>query len=121
MKTDKASLIKQYEKSGKICYECTFNGDYKKGNREAKKLVKIFKYLETNPDLAKEIIDYLIKSDNIFLKMEGLSYNLALKKDISDTVIILEELSKNNSIGVYRLNAEMTLKNWREQGVLKIY
>ena len=121
MKMDKESIIKQYEESGKICYECSLNGDYRKGNREAKKLVKIFKFLETNPNLADEVIDYLIKSDNIFLKMEGLSYNLALKKDISESLIILEELSKNNSIGIYRLNAEMTLKVWKENGYLKIY
>jgi len=121
MKMDNESIIKQYEVSGKICYECSLNGDYRKGNSEAEKLVKIFKFLETNPNLAKEIIDYLVKSDNIFLKMEGLSYNLALKKDISETIKILEELSKNNSIGIYRLNAEMTLKVWKERGCLKIY
>lgn len=121
MKMDKESLIEQYEKSGKICLESTVTGDYKKGNKEAKKLTKIFKYLETNPDLSNDIINYLIKSDNIFLKIEGLSYNLALKKDIPYSLKLLEELSQNNTIGIYRLNAEMTLKVWKEQGFLKIY
>lgn len=120
-KFDKETIIRQYEESGKICFECTQNGDYKTGNREAKKLVKIFKILEANSNLAKDVIDYLVKSNNIFLKMEGLSYNLSLNKDISDSLKTLEELSKDNSIGIYRLNAEMTLKVWREQGYLKIY
>ena len=120
MEKDKKSIIKQYEESGKICFECTVSGDYKKGNREAKKLTRMFKYLEKDSILAKEIIDYLLNSDNIFLKLEGLSYNLALNKDVQYSLKMLEDLSQNDSIGIYRLNAEMTIKVWMEKGCINI-
>lgn len=54
-------IIKQYIKSGKIAYNSTFTGEYRKANREHAKLIKIFKYLEENIPVAKKFyLNYLI-------------------------------------------------------------
>ena len=120
-KYDKELIIKQYEESGKIMYETTLSGDYKTCNKEAKKLITLFKYFEQNKEFGMDCINTLLKSKNIVIKSKAAAYCLALNENIDQAVMILEELSKDDSIGIYRLNAEMTLKVWRENGCLKIY
>lgn len=44
-----------------------------------------------------------------------------LEKDPKLAEALLEEISGNSQYGIYQLNAEMTLKVWRETGELRIY
>ena len=118
---NKEQIISQYETSGKIMFEEIHNGDWKKHDREGAKLLKIFKILEKNPDFAMECIDELLKSENVVVRSKGAAYCLALKRNIETGERILEEISRDPSNRIYRLNAEMTLKVWREKGELQLY
>ena len=51
----------------------------------------------------------------------GAAYCLALKRNIETGVQTLEEISRDPAYRLYRLNAEMTLKVWREKGELQLY
>lgn len=117
----KEEIILQYETSGKIMFEEIHNGDWKKHDREGAKLLKIFKMLEKDPDFAMECIDELLKSENVVVRSKGAAYCLALKRNIETAERILEEISREPSYRLYRLNAEMTLKVWREKGELQLY
>ena len=118
---NKEQIISQYETSGKIMFEEIHNGDWKKHDREGAKLLKLFKMFEKNPDFAMECIDELLKSENVVVRSKGAAYCLALKRNIETGERILEEISRNPSNRIYRLNAEMTLKVWREKGELQLY
>ena len=118
---DKEEIIKQYETSGKIMFEEIHNGDWKIHDREGAKLLKIFKMFEKNPDFAMECIDELLKSENVVARTKGAAYCLALKRNIEVGEKVLEEISRDPSYHLYRLNAEMTLKVWREKGELQLY
>lgn len=118
---DKNEIINQYETSGKIMFEEIHNGDWKKHDREGAKLLKIFKMFEKNPDFAMECIEELLKSKNVVVRSEGAAYCLALKRNIEAGERILEEISREPSYRLYQLNAEMTLKVWREKGELQLY
>jgi hypothetical protein len=117
----KEEIISQYETSGEIMFEEIHNGDWRKHDREGAKLLKIFKMFEKNPDFAMECIDELLKSKNVVVRSKGAAYCLALKRNIETGVRILEEISRDPSYRLYRLNAEMTLKVWREKGELQLY
>ena len=39
----KENIINQYEKSGSVMMRATLEGDYRKNNKEGKKLTEIFK------------------------------------------------------------------------------
>ena len=117
----KEDIILQYEISGKIIYDATYSGDYKTNNREGKKLLKIYKVFEKNPEFAKECIPLLLDSDNVFVRTEAASYCLALHQDVEMAEHVLEEISSNHDYGIFRFNAEMTLKVWREKGELQLY
>ena len=118
---DKNEIIKQYETSGKIMFEEIHNGDWKKHDREGAKLLRIFKQFEKNPDFAMECINELLKSENVVVRCKGAAYCLALKRNVETGERILEEISREPSYRIYRLNAEMTLKVWREKGELQLY
>ena len=117
----KEEIISQYETSGKIMFEEIHDGDWKKHDREGAKLLKIFKMFEKDPDFAMECIDELLKSKNVVVRSKGAAYCLALKRNIETGVQTLEEISRNPAYRLYRLNAEMTLKVWREKGELQLY
>ena len=118
---DKEAIIRQYETSGKIMFDEIHNGDWKKHDREGAKLLEIFKMFEKNPDFAMECIEELLKSNNVVARTKGAAYCLALKRNVETGERILEEISRDPSSRLYRLNAEMTLKVWREKGELQLY
>ena len=122
MKTmDKYEIIAQYETSGKIIYDAIYSGDYKTCNQEGKKLLKIFKMFEKNPEFARECIAVLLNSENVFVRTDAASCCLALRQNIETAECVLEEISSNRDYGIFRFNAEMTLKVWHEKGELRVY
>ena len=118
---DKEDILAQYEISGKIIYNAAYSGDYRTHNREGRKLFKIYKMFEKNPEFAQECLRELLGSDNVVVRTKGAAYCLALRQDIEMGERVLEENSSNDSYGIFRLNAEMTLKVWREKGELRLY
>lgn len=120
-KLDKNSIIQQYEESGKIMYQATLDGDYKKNNIEGNKLTKIFKQLEQDREMSEDCISELLKSKNVVVRSKAAAYCLALKDRTDIAERVLEEISDNPNNGIFGFNAKMTLKVWREKGELEIY
>ena len=118
---DKEAVIRQHEESGQLIFDAACCGDYKTHNREGSKLIRIFKMLEKNPDLAMACIDELLKSDNVVARTYAASYCLALKRNVETGERELEAIMQNPANRIFCLNAEMTLKVWREKGELQLY
>ncbi len=102
-------------------HETALNGDYKKGNREAKKLIKIFKMMEQDVEWGHGCIDRMICNENDDVKVKMAAYCLALDYRVDDAVAILERIASDPATGIFGFNAEMTLKVWRKNGYLKLY
>ena len=115
------TVISDFEKSGEVIFRLANTDDYVISNREWKKLVKYFKIFEKNLEFGYQCIDRLIESSNVVVKTKAAAYSLALSYNTSRAISVLEEIANNSGNGIFRFNAEMTLKVWREQGYLKIY
>ncbi len=111
---------KIYEESCKLMYLATLDGKYKIGNREGKKLSKIFFMMEKDIEWGQKCIDKMIQSDNVVLKTEMAAYSLALNYNIDRAVSVLEHIANDPLNGIFGFNAKMTLKVWKENGCLKI-
>lgn len=120
-KMSKESIVQQYEESGKLMYDATLSGDYKTNNKEAAKLVKIFKLFEQDRKLAEECIAELLKSKNVVIQTKAAAYCLALGNQIDIAENVLAEISNNPQNGIFGFNAKMTLQVWKEKGILTIY
>ncbi len=118
---DKEKIVEQYIKSGEIMYETTMNGNYRKGNREGKKLNKLFKKIAEDKELAKEIYYELFESKNPELLITVAAECLILEINEEKAIEILNNIMNNpEKYKIFSLNAEMTLKVWKE-GKLKMY
>ncbi len=116
-----SKIVEIYEKSGAIMYNATLNGDYRKNNREGRRLIKIFKVFEKEVDFGRKCIDELYKSENVVIKTTAAAYSLALSYNVDYAIEILQKISNDPNNGIFGFNAEMTLKVCREKGYLKIY
>jgi len=106
------SLIEQYIEAGKIMEEALPNGDYKRNNKEAKKIQKIMnKYLKNNLELAKQVLSEVMKSE--FDKARSIAAADALRLNIlaEQAVVVLEEVAKRDDI--IGFGAETSLRIWR--------
>jgi len=116
------AIIEQYIETCAILRDTTLSGDSRKGNREGKKIVKIFKELENDIELALQTLPLLFIEDNVVVRTDAAAQCLALKICIDQSVKVLQEIANDeSSYGIFAFNAEMTLKVWREQGYLKMY
>ena len=114
-------VVQEFEKSGELIYKLAYTDDYKISNREGKKLTKFFKEFEKDLEFGHCCIDRLLESSNVVIKTKAAAYCLALSYNVERAVSVLEEIASDPGNGIFRLDAEMTLKVWRKQGYLKIY
>ena len=110
-----------FEKSGKIRYDATLNGDYKLNNKEKPKLRRVFKMFEEDVEFAQKCISLMLKSPNVVVQTDAAAYCLALNRNIELAEKTLEEISNDPANGIFGFNAKMTLKVWRENGELRMY
>lgn len=115
-----AEIRSQYLESLLIIEKSNLEGEYKIGNKEGKKIIKLFKLLEEDIDMAKEVLPSLFGHESVKVKICAAAHCLALKIFEGQAVDILEKISKLD-IRVFSFEAEMTLKVWREQGYLRVY
>jgi len=116
-----SEVINQYIETCAILLETASNGDYKRGNKEHKKILKVFKSLEENLDVAKASLPILLEHDNIATRVAAAAHCIALNIFVDEAEKTLENAANDESNKVHSFDAEMTLKVWREQGYLKVY
>ena len=115
-----SEIRSQYIESLLIIEKSNLDGEYKIGNKEGKKIIKLFKILEKDNALGIEVLASLFENESVKVRICAAAHCLALGAFEEQAVDILEKISKLN-IRVFSLEAEMTLKVWREQGFLKVY
>lgn len=114
-------IIDQYIDICSILRETTLNGDYKRGNKEGKKIIEVYKFSENNLDVAKVSLPALFTHDNVVTRTKAAAHCISLNIFVDEAIRILENAANDKSNGIFGFNAEMTLKVWREQRYLKVY
>lgn len=120
-KCSKEEVLQQFELSCDIIYQASETGDYKTGNKEQPKLMKIFKHFEKNIEFAMECLKELLCSENAVASNKAAGWCLALNENVDEAVNVLRTNSERTDIGAFRTAAEMTLKVWKSQGYLCMY
>jgi len=115
-----AEIKSQYLKSLSIIEKSNLESEYRIGNKEGKKIINLFKILEKDNELAIEVVASLFENESVKVRNCAAAHCLALGIFEEQAVDVLEKISKLN-MRIFSLEAEMTLKVWREQGFLKVY
>jgi hypothetical protein len=87
-------------------------------NKNAAILHRIYKYFQNHRDSGSEFYARLLDYENPSVKTWASAHCLGLNINIVVAEMILEDLSKDKYLGILRLNAELTLENWKKQGYL---
>jgi hypothetical protein len=115
------AVINQYIETCNILKETTPEGDYKRENKEWKKIVKIFKILENNTELANNTLPLLFDNENVVVRSKAAAHCIALNIRVNESKEILEEIAQDERYGIFGFEAEMGLKVWRDRGYLIVY
>lgn len=70
--------------------------------------------------MAIEVLASLFENESVKVRICAAAHCLALEIIEEQAVDVLDKISKLN-MRIFSLEAEMTLKVWREQGFLKVY
>jgi len=114
-------IINQYVEFCEIERKCTLNGDYKTSNKHGKRMLKVFKELEKDKNLAIELLPKLFNHQNVVARTDAAAHCLSLNICVKEAIECLEKIEKYEAENIFGFNAKMTLKVWREQGFLKMY
>ena len=93
------------------------NGGYKEVNKQYDVLTRIYRHMEKDGELAVVMISELLKHPNDDVSSWAAAHALGLKIFVDEAEKVLERISRKKDL--VSLNAEMTLKVWRERGYLK--
>ncbi len=116
------NLSEYYDKyidAAKLQGEAVQAGDSKTANRQYTILKRIYIKTQKAMKESEEFYRNLRSNSEPNVKLWSCAHSLALGLDIAEAEKILNNLSQNEEIGILSLNAEMTLKVWKEQGYLK--
>lgn len=113
-------VINEYIRVGNVLQETYKNMDYKVGNKEGKKIVRVFKIMENDLELAMKSLPELFSSENEIVRVKAAASSIALGIFVKEAKAVLEEVGRvGNNINSF--NAKMTLEVWRKQRYLKVY
>ena len=112
-------VLQLYITAAMLHGEATMKGDYKTANKQYKKLEKIYKRLEKDHVLAANLLEILFRHVDASVRMWASAHALDLNIRTDDAVRILEQNSKDQSIGILRVSSEKTISEWKRKGGLK--
>ncbi|MBN7773728.1 DUF2019 domain-containing protein [Clostridium aminobutyricum] len=111
MKTyDTNKLINDFIENAIIQGEATYTGEYKKGNKASAKRFKIYKVMDNEIEIAKQMLDILLEHENINVQIWAAEKALDLNYKEHQAEERLLAISKMPGAGILGLNAELSLK-----------
>ena len=96
----------------------TINPNARVANKNYATLHRIYKYFQNHLDLASEFYSSLYGHEDASVRTWAGAHSLGLKINIVIAETILDDISKEKSLGILSLNARYTLENWKKQGYL---
>ena len=112
---NQSSLIQKYINAAIANGEAVKVGNHRVANREYAKLTRIYRKLEKDHSLANTIINELLQNPNHLVFGWASAHALGLNISVDKAEKLLDEITKMSGIGILRLDAEMTLKEWRRK------
>jgi hypothetical protein len=121
MEYDRDILLNEYIQSAVVQGESILSGDCKTGNKAGRKLIKIYKLMEQNPQLSACILDTSFWHHNMNVRSWAAAHALGLKVKTSEAIAIMKNISSKEDAGIVGFNAGMALEVYMKRGYLKFY
>lgn len=109
------AFILKYTDAANLHGEASKEGNYQLANKQYRILAKMYKQLEKDRIQAEKIIEKLFEHTNPSVRIWAAADAINLGILGVRAKSILQQISEDHSIGVLRLSAEMTLKEWEKR------
>lgn len=113
------ALLEEYTLAALMHGQATLEGDHKTANRQYGKLARFYRQLGKDRAFAELFLSKLFHHTNASVRIWAAAHALGLNIRTETATGILQEISEDRNIGIVRLDAEMTLKEWKKNGRLK--
>ncbi|MEC5425991.1 hypothetical protein QGM71_21295 [Virgibacillus sp. C22-A2] len=120
MKQDTSLLVQEYKKHAIILADTQETGDYKKGNRSSDQLLKISKIMKEDRELAKNVLDSLMESEDPKVLSSCCVDALVLKHRTDEALNHLTKIV-NSDLGMMSFNAETTLELYDSEELFELH
>ena len=110
MEANLDQLVEEFVVNVAAQTECIWNGDFRKGNRHAKKYLTAFDKLRVHGDVGRTALAGLLVHPRMDVRVKAAAYLLRYRTD--DAKKVLEEAVKSE--GMIPFIAAQVLKNWEE-------
>ncbi len=112
-------LFRDFVSAAQLHGEATLNGDDKLANKQAARLAKIYRHLQGDRQFALSFLQALFQHPSASVRVWASAHALGLGIQTNEASSILEQVSGDSRLGILRLDAQMTLKEWRKKGKLE--
>lgn len=113
------TLLEAYISAAVTHGEATLEGDHKTANKQYATLTKFYRKLEKDRPFAETFLEKLFHHTDASVRTWAAAHALGLNLRTEEALEILQAIAEDHSLGVARLDAEMTLKEWMKKGRLK--
>ena len=113
-KIEQDKIFQEYINAAMEHGQATLEGNYKVANKQYARLKIIFKKFEKDHLLADNLLETLFQNSNVSVRIWAATHALKLSIRTNEAEKLLKEISRDNSLGIFRLDSEMVLKEWEK-------
>ncbi|MEN2773870.1 DUF2019 domain-containing protein [Acetivibrio clariflavus] len=111
-------IVEEYRNLAILHWKASREGDYKTANKNYAKLTKIYEMFLNDKELQEKVLPQLLDDSMYCVQLWAAAHCLGLELYKDEAIHKLEQISTLNSNEAPSFEAKMTLKVWREKGVL---
>lgn len=115
---DRKKIIEEYKVYAILHWNASREGDYKTANKNYAKLTKIFKMLLNSQELREAALSQLLNDNDKCVQAWAAAHCLGLGMYLDEAISLLEQISEMSASEAPSFEAKMTLKVWKEKGIL---
>lgn len=115
---NKSIQEKKYIEYATIHRQASDEGNYRIANRAYRELSNIYHNISRDKQYAELFLKDMLQSENIGVQLWAATHSLGLQVNLSTAVETLEAISRMEKIGIIKLSAEMTLKQWKNSKLI---
>lgn len=115
---NKSIQEKKYIEYATIHRQASDEGNYRITNRAYRELSNIYHSISRDKQYAELFLKDMLLSENVGVQLWAATHSLGLQVNLNMAIETLEVISQMEKIGIIRLSAEMTLKQWKKNKLI---
>ncbi len=115
---ENTTIKQKYFENAISHWQASDKGNYRVANRAYYELSKIYQQLSKDKKFAELFLKDMLQSEELSVQLWAATHSLGLNVNVNMAIETLERISQMEKIGINRFDAEMTLKEWKNNRLI---